>query len=158
MYVLDKCQGYNSWWLRQSKILKRPGPHLVQFVTETETIPGYKRYPTTRLFGTHHSTSAIPFEFFDRETTEETTVYMTMRLISNSFFALFIASTSVSAWTSSSSFLGALSTTRRALRRTTSSTQLCMKTIAVFGASGLTASECVYQALKNGDSVVGLTR
>lgn len=33
-----------------------------------------------------------------------------------------------------------------------------MKTIAVFGASGLTASECVYQALKNGDSVVGLTR
>jgi len=39
-----------------------------------------------------------------------------------------------------------------------SSTQLCMKTIAVFGASGLTASECVYQALKNGHSVVGLTR
>mmetsp|Transcript_15009 Transcript_15009/g.22083 ORF Transcript_15009/g.22083 Transcript_15009/m.22083 type:complete len:285 (+) Transcript_15009:88-942(+) len=36
--------------------------------------------------------------------------------------------------------------------------QLCMKTIAVFGASGLTASECVYQALENGDSVVGLTR
>lgn len=35
---------------------------------------------------------------------------------------------------------------------------LCMKTIAVFGASGLTASECVYQALKNGDNVVGLTR
>lgn len=33
-----------------------------------------------------------------------------------------------------------------------------MKTIAVFGASGLTASECVYQALKNGDNVVGLTR
>jgi len=35
---------------------------------------------------------------------------------------------------------------------------LCMKTIAVIGASGLTASECVYQALQNGDSVVGLTR
>jgi len=33
-----------------------------------------------------------------------------------------------------------------------------MKTIAVFGASGLTSSECVYQALKNGDSVIGLTR
>jgi len=33
-----------------------------------------------------------------------------------------------------------------------------MKTIAVFGASGLTSSECVYQALKNGDTVVGLTR
>jgi uncharacterized protein YbjT (DUF2867 family) len=39
-----------------------------------------------------------------------------------------------------------------------SSTELCMKTIAVFGASGLTSSECVYQALKNGDNVVGLTR
>jgi hypothetical protein len=37
-------------------------------------------------------------------------------------------------------------------------TSLCMKTIAVFGASGLTAQECVYQALKNGDNVVGLTR
>ena len=31
-------------------------------------------------------------------------------------------------------------------------------TIAVFGASGLTAQECVYQALKDGDTVVGLTR
>ena len=41
----------------------------------------------------------------------------------------------------------------------TATTALCMaKTIAVFGASGLTASECVYQALKNGDTVVGLTR
>jgi len=38
------------------------------------------------------------------------------------------------------------------------STTLCMKTIAVFGASGLTASECVYQALKAGDNVVGMTR
>ncbi|KAL7468604.1 hypothetical protein ACHAXS_008830 [Conticribra weissflogii] len=37
-------------------------------------------------------------------------------------------------------------------------TQLNMKTIAVFGASGLTAAECVYQALKDGDKVVGLTR
>lgn len=37
-------------------------------------------------------------------------------------------------------------------------TQLDMATIAVFGASGLTASECVYQALENGDTVVGLTR
>ena len=35
---------------------------------------------------------------------------------------------------------------------------LCMSTIAVFGASGLTASECVYQALQDGDNVVGLTR
>jgi hypothetical protein len=39
-----------------------------------------------------------------------------------------------------------------------SKTTLCMKTIAVFGASGLTGAECVYQALKNGDNVVGLTR
>ncbi|GMH48336.1 hypothetical protein TrLO_g4518 [Triparma laevis f. longispina] len=30
--------------------------------------------------------------------------------------------------------------------------------IAIFGASGLTASECVYQALNNGDKVFGLTR
>jgi nucleoside-diphosphate-sugar epimerase len=39
-----------------------------------------------------------------------------------------------------------------------SPTALCMKTIAVVGASGLTASECVFQALQNGDNVVGLTR
>lgn len=38
------------------------------------------------------------------------------------------------------------------------SSALCMKTIAVFGASGLTASECVYQALKDGNNVIGLTR
>lgn len=38
------------------------------------------------------------------------------------------------------------------------SSSLCMKTIAIFGASGLTSSECVYQALKNGDNVIGLTR
>lgn len=39
-----------------------------------------------------------------------------------------------------------------------SSSSLCMKTIAIFGASGLTSSECVYQALQNGDNVIGLTR
>ena len=39
-----------------------------------------------------------------------------------------------------------------------SDSALCMKTIAVFGASGLTAAECVYQALQEGDNVVGLTR
>jgi len=39
-----------------------------------------------------------------------------------------------------------------------SETALCMKTIAVFGASGLTGAETVYQALEDGDSVVGLTR
>jgi uncharacterized protein YbjT (DUF2867 family) len=40
----------------------------------------------------------------------------------------------------------------------TTSSALCMKTIAVLGASGLTGSECVYQALKDGDNVIGLTR
>lgn len=40
-----------------------------------------------------------------------------------------------------------------------SQTQLYLgKTIAVIGASGLTSSECVYQALQNGDKVIGLTR
>jgi hypothetical protein len=39
-----------------------------------------------------------------------------------------------------------------------SNSQLDMANIAVFGASGLTAAECVYQALENGDTVVGLTR
>jgi hypothetical protein len=82
-----------------------------------------------------------------------------MRLIANSLLFTCLVTTTVSAWTaSSSSFLGASSSAHRALPRPSTSTQLCMKTIAVFGASGLTASECVYQALKNGDSVVGLTR
>mmetsp|Transcript_18043 Transcript_18043/g.41042 ORF Transcript_18043/g.41042 Transcript_18043/m.41042 type:complete len:234 (-) Transcript_18043:55-756(-) len=36
--------------------------------------------------------------------------------------------------------------------------RLNMATIAVFGASGLTSSECVYQALERGDTVIGLTR
>lgn len=35
---------------------------------------------------------------------------------------------------------------------------MCGKTIIVIGASGLTASECIYQSLKNGDKVIGLTR
>eukprot|EP00526_Cylindrotheca_closterium_P000935 CAMPEP_0113649124 /NCGR_PEP_ID=MMETSP0017_2-20120614/26090_1 /TAXON_ID=2856 /ORGANISM="Cylindrotheca closterium" /LENGTH=241 /DNA_ID=CAMNT_0000561453 /DNA_START=117 /DNA_END=840 /DNA_ORIENTATION=- /assembly_acc=CAM_ASM_000147 len=33
-----------------------------------------------------------------------------------------------------------------------------MKTVAVIGASGLTSTECIYQALKDGHKVVGLTR
>lgn len=45
-----------------------------------------------------------------------------------------------------------------ATARTNDSTMLCMKTIAVFGASGLTGSECVFQALKEGDTVIGLAR
>ncbi|CAB9501698.1 Flavin reductase (NADPH) [Seminavis robusta] len=39
-----------------------------------------------------------------------------------------------------------------------SSSSLCMSTIAVIGASGLTAQECVYRALEQGYDVVGLTR
>mmetsp|Transcript_24403 Transcript_24403/g.35678 ORF Transcript_24403/g.35678 Transcript_24403/m.35678 type:complete len:203 (+) Transcript_24403:69-677(+) len=46
----------------------------------------------------------------------------------------------------------------RSCARSSSNSALSMKTIAVVGASGLLASECVYQALKNGDSVVALTR
>jgi len=55
-----------------------------------------------------------------------------------------------------SAFVGKSVSVRASQRN--SDTALCMKTIAVFGASGLTASECVYQALENGDKVVGLTR
>jgi uncharacterized protein YbjT (DUF2867 family) len=61
-----------------------------------------------------------------------------------------------------SSFLGrggtALLPLATATRSGHTTTALSMKTIAVFGASGLTGSECVYQALKDGDTVVGLTR
>ena len=39
-----------------------------------------------------------------------------------------------------------------------SSTTALQANIAVFGASGLTAQECIYQALKDGDTVIGLTR
>ena len=38
------------------------------------------------------------------------------------------------------------------------STSQLQATIAVFGASGLTSQECIYQALKDGDAVIGLTR
>jgi hypothetical protein len=41
---------------------------------------------------------------------------------------------------------------------TTSTTTALDATIAVFGASGLTAQECIYQALRDGDTVIGLTR
>lgn len=56
-----------------------------------------------------------------------------------------------------SSFTGA---GRGSLARATgpSDTALSMKTIAVFGASGLVGSETVFQALEDGDNVVGLTR
>jgi hypothetical protein len=46
----------------------------------------------------------------------------------------------------------------RSVGSTGSSATSLDATIAVFGASGLTAQECVYQALRDGDKVVGLTR
>lgn len=59
---------------------------------------------------------------------------------------------------SQSSFTQGSSFHSKTSRPSSSKSCLHMKTIAVIGASGLTASECVYQALQNGDSVVGLTR
>ena len=65
----------------------------------------------------------------------------------------------VGAFTSSpSSFVPGTGSFLSQTKSATTGTALCMKTIAVFGASGLTSSECIYQALKNGDKVVGLTR
>ena len=66
-----------------------------------------------------------------------------------------LASTAV-AFSPSSSFVRGVSSVGHSM--SSSSSALCMKTIAVFGSSGLTSQECVYQALKDGDSVVGLTR
>lgn len=81
-----------------------------------------------------------------------------MRL--SSFAAVLLSAGAASAFTTSgtrpSSFLGSNRVVSRAASH--SSSALCMKTIAVIGASGLTASECVYQALKEGDTVIGLTR
>lgn len=47
---------------------------------------------------------------------------------------------------------------RRPIASATTTSSALDATIAVFGASGLTAQECVYQALRDGDKVVGLTR
>jgi hypothetical protein len=71
--------------------------------------------------------------------------------------ALLFTPTVVAFHQRSSAFLGG-STINPMQQIPKSSSQLCMKTIAVFGSSGLTASECVYQALQNGDTVIGLTR
>jgi len=84
----------------------------------------------------------------------------------NVLFAVLLLSKQVSCFTAlKSSFIPSTSSIKnispkqqRVSSSSSSSSVLSMKTIAVFGASGLTASECVYQALKAGDTVVGLTR
>lgn len=63
----------------------------------------------------------------------------------------------LSVLTISSALLGTATAFVSPQRAATTATALDA-TIAVFGASGLTASECVYQALRDGDTVVGLTR
>uniref|UniRef100_A0A6U0FCZ5 NAD(P)-binding domain-containing protein n=1 Tax=Helicotheca tamesis TaxID=374047 RepID=A0A6U0FCZ5_9STRA len=79
-----------------------------------------------------------------------------MRVLAPIFLALSTACVASSFTLPSTSFIrgNSVTTTKFA----SSSSALCMKTIAVIGASGLTAQECVYQALKDGDKVVGLTR
>lgn len=75
-----------------------------------------------------------------------------MRIVSALCVLSYTSAFTPSGFTPGSSFVSI------GLPSSSSSTSLSMKTIAVFGASGLTSSECVYQALKNGDKVVGLTR
>jgi len=77
-----------------------------------------------------------------------------MELRAKSFFFLLMNLSFTSAF-SSRAFKRDVATYKFQKR---SSSALSMKTIAVFGASGLTAAECIYQALENGDTVVGLTR
>jgi uncharacterized protein YbjT (DUF2867 family) len=88
--------------------------------------------------------------FYSRSLVSQLTVLFTLSstLLASSRAVLAFQQTS-------SAFLGRKSVSAASF---SSSSALCMKTIAVFGASGLTASECVYQALQNGDTVVGLTR
>mmetsp|Transcript_395 Transcript_395/g.478 ORF Transcript_395/g.478 Transcript_395/m.478 type:complete len:285 (+) Transcript_395:51-905(+) len=78
-----------------------------------------------------------------------------MRVFLQLFLGLSAACVALSFTLPSTSFVrgNAVST-----EKFSSSSALCMKTIAVIGASGLTAQECVYQALKDGDKVIGLTR
>jgi hypothetical protein len=76
------------------------------------------------------------------------------------FRALFLLATLVSAAEAfQSSFGGSrLSLVQSQRHSGLSNSALCMSTIAVFGASGLTAQECVVQALERDYNVVGLTR
>jgi hypothetical protein len=92
------------------------------------------------------------------------TMYTTTSIIHHLLFvAVVVITSSTSATAFQSSFVcrgGSTITTastKTFIPRNSKST-LFMKTIAVFGSSGLTASECVYQGIQNGDTVVGLTR
>ena len=78
-----------------------------------------------------------------------------MMMQSLTLISLLLLASLGDAFHSTSTFL---SSNPKALSAIRSDSTLCMKTIAVIGASGLTASECVYQALKRGCDVVGLTR
>jgi FlaA1/EpsC-like NDP-sugar epimerase len=73
-----------------------------------------------------------------------------MKIISSFLFIILVGPTSA--------FHSSFARGTAPLAAVKSQSALCMKTIAVFGASGLTGSECVYQALKDGDNVIGLTR
>lgn len=86
---------------------------------------------------------------------QRATAFITMRMIHALIsVSLLLLSKYGDAFRPSSSFVPA-SSLKSTVR---SDSNLFMKTIAVIGASGLTASECVYQALRDGDNVVGLTR
>lgn len=82
-----------------------------------------------------------------------TKAFRTMKIFQ--VITLFIASNTVHVNGFQSSFIRGSGGALPAVR---SDTSLCMKTIAVIGASGLTSTECIYQALKDGHKVVGLTR
>ena len=60
--------------------------------------------------------------------------------------------------TAALAFLGTATAFVAPQQQRAASSSTSLDAIAVFGASGLTAQECIYQALKDGDKVVGLTR
>ncbi|GKY92786.1 hypothetical protein MPSEU_000248300 [Mayamaea pseudoterrestris] len=74
---------------------------------------------------------------------------------------LFLLVPSISAFTSITSSSGCrrgLSSLAQQQEQPQRSSTSLEATVAVFGASGLTAQECVYQALQDGHDVIGLTR
>lgn len=102
-------------------------------------------------------TSLYPFFFSLHPLSLPVLHSITMKVLASLLAVIALTKSSPSNAFQSSSFGGSPIITRGTVV-TKSSSSLCMKTIAVFGASGLTGSECVYQALKDGDTVIGLTR